>query len=180
MNVNSCRILSCFILLSLAGCVGVAAEGANMTKDQVVYKKYLDAAKDGDAKAEYKVGDALCCSIGDRQGFYDTRQSVAWLCRASRQGYALASRKLGQIYAGDTVHGLRLLRRIAEGVAGHRTDLPVSYAWYRVAAAQGSKDASTDATTLWDDFDNDQKARARTLLSDVTHLPCRWDEVFKK
>lgn len=173
------RVLSCFVLPALAGCVGTAMEGANMAKDEVAYRNYIEAARSGDAEAQYRVGDALCCSLGDRQGFYDTRKSVEWLCRAAAQGYAPASRELGQIYSGDVVDGVRLLRRVAEGVSDRPEDPVVSYAWLKIAARQGASEAEADAEALWSELDQTEKARAGRLVAGGEPLPCHWDEVFQ-
>src|SRR3546814_16198898 len=89
-------IVFCLFLPALAGCVGAAMEGANMAKDEAVFRNNIEAARAGDAEAAYRVGDALCCSLGDRKGFYNTRDAVEWLCRSSAEGYAPASRKLAQ------------------------------------------------------------------------------------
>lgn len=179
-TISVVRIVALLALPALAGCAGVAMEGANVTKDQVVYDRNLPAARAGDPKAQYKVGEAQCCSLGDRQGLYDTRASVEWLCRSSAQGYAPASQKLAQIYSGDVVDGVRVLRRLAEGVSGRPEDRGLSYAWLRVAETQGAADAKSDATELWSDLDDAERNRARQLLAKGQPLPCRWEEVFTR
>ena len=160
----------------LAGCVGAATEGANMAKDEAVYRRNL--AEAGKAEAQYRVGDALCCSLGDKQGFYDTRKSVDWLCRVAAQGYAPASEKLGRIYSGHVVDGVRLLRRVAERVAGRPKQRAVAYAWLHTATLQGADGAKQDATDQWSELDEDERAEARALVTGGAPLPCRWDEVF--
>ena len=179
MNASIRRLLSCLLLAAVGGCAGAAVEGANMTKDEVVYRNHIEAARAGDTEAEFRVGEALCCSVGDSNAFYDTRESVEWLCRAARKGHAPASRKLGRIYAGDVVDGVRLLRRVAEGVAGRQTDTAVAYAWLRIAASRGEAEAAEEATALWSDLDEAEKTRARALLAaGSAPLRCRWNEVF--
>ncbi|SMF58323.1 hypothetical protein SAMN06265365_10969 [Tistlia consotensis] len=172
------RLGCCLLLLALGGCVGAAMEGANITKDKVVYEKHIDAARAGKAEAEFEVGQALCCSIGDRQGFYDTRAATDWLCKAAGQGYAPASQKLGQIYSGNVVQGVRLMRRIAEKISDRPTNLPLSYTWLKVAEGQGSSDAAEDAKELWSGLNELQRTKARALMQSPKPLPCRWDEVF--
>lgn len=172
------RILSCLVLAALAGCAGAAMEGANMARDEAIHQNNIEAARAGDREAEFRVGSALCCSLGDREGFYDTREAVEWLCRSSAQGYAPASRKLGQIYSGHVVEGVRLLRRVAERVSGRQEDLAVSYAWLRVAGSQGAKEAEEDATELWADLSEADRSKARALLAADQPPPCRWNEVF--
>ena len=172
------RVLSCLVVSALAGCAGAAMEGANMAKDEAVYQNNIEAARAGDRKAEFRVGSALCCSLGDREGFYNTREAVEWLCRSSEQGYAPASRKLGQVYSGHVVEGVRLLRRVAERVSGRQEDLAVSYAWLRVAGSQGAAEAEEDASELWAELSEADRAKARGLLAGNQPPPCRWNEVF--
>lgn len=172
------RILGCLVLAGLGGCAGAAMEGANMAKDEVVYRENLEAAQAGDAEAQYRVGEALCCSLGDRKAFYDTRAATDWLCRSAGQGYAPASQKLGQIYSGHVVEGVRLIRRIAERVSDRPENLPVSYAWLRVAEGQGAPEAAEDAADLWSELSAAQQSRAGALMSSGRPLPCRWDEVI--
>lgn len=88
------------LLVALAGCAAPILEGANITRDKVIINNNIDAANAGDAEAQYKVGNALCCSLDDDEsGFYDTQKSVAWLCKSAAGGYAPAELKLGKIYS---------------------------------------------------------------------------------
>src|SRR3546814_6649013 len=77
--------IAAITLLALGGCVGAVAEGANIAKDKATVSNNIEAARAGDAEAQYKVGDALCCSLNEGEGFYDTPHSVAWLCSAAAQ-----------------------------------------------------------------------------------------------
>lgn len=172
--------MSCVLLAALAGCASAAMEGANIAKDKAVYDRNIGLARAGDAEAQYRAGEALCCSLGDRQGFYDTRNAVEWLCRAAAQGHAPAAQKLGQIYSGNVVEGVRILRRVAERASGRPEDLAVSYAWLAVAEQQGAKTAGADAEALWSHLSDADKARARALTTGGQPLPCRWDEVFRR
>lgn len=172
------RMLGCLVLAGLAGCAGAAMEGANMARDEVVYQNNLQAAQAGDAEAQYKVGAALCCSLGDRKAFYDTSAATDWLCRSAEQGYAPAAQKLGQVYSGHVVEGVRVMRRIAERVSDRPQNLPVSYAWLRVAEAHGAPDAAEDAGELWSGLSAAQQSQARDLMAGGGPLPCRWDEVI--
>lgn len=178
MHIPDMRLPAIALAVALAGCAGAAMEGANMARDEAIYRNNLQAAQAGDAEAQLRVGQSLCCSLGDRQGFYDTRQAVEWLCRASAQGQARASHKLGQIYSGDVVDGVRLLRRVAERVSERPENLPVSYAWLQYAAAQGSSGAAEDAAALWDELDFEQREAARRLVAANVAPPCGWDEVI--
>lgn len=179
-RLSAIRIVFCFVLLALAGCVSAAVEGAHIAKDKATYHNNIEAARAGNPEAQFRVGRALCCSLGDRQGFYDTRQAVVWLCRSSAQGYGPASQKLGQIYSGRVVEGVRLLRRVGERISNRPEDLPVAYAWLRVASRQGADGADADAGSLWSNLTDREKTRAQRLVIGSERLPCRWDEVFTK
>lgn len=171
-------LLAVLALPALAGCVGAVAEGANMTRDRVIVDDNIAAAQAGDAVAQYKVGEALCCSLDEGDAFYSTPQSVAWLCRSADQGYGPASLMLGRIYAGDTVDGVRLLRRVATAIAGSSTDLPVSYAWMRRAQAQGQADAQGDAESVWAELSAEEQQRATALATGSAPLACEWADVI--
>ena len=104
----------CVAAASLAGCVGAAAEVAQTARAKATVNNNIEAAEKGDRVAQYKVGDALCCSATDDQaGIYNTRASVKWLCASAAQGYGPAMYRLGRIYSGHTVKGVRLMRRVA-------------------------------------------------------------------
>lgn len=162
----------------LAGCVGAATEGINIARDKRIVSSNIEAARAGDAEAQYKVGDALCCSVNEGSGFYNTPQSVQWLCKAAAQNHGKAAMKLGEIYEGDVVSGVRVLRRVAQRVAGSSTDPAVAYAWFRRAEALGVDDAKTSAQEVWDSMTPPVRERAEAMERGQTILPCLWNEVF--
>lgn len=182
MNASklAATIIGILGLLALGGCVGAVTEGANITRDKVVLSDNLAAAQAGDPEAQYKVGKALCCSLNEGEGFYDTPKSVEWLCRAAAQGYGPAAYKLGEIYQGDVVTGVRVLRRVAQKVAGTSTDRAVAYGWLRRAEAYGSGEARATASDLWADLTPEERGRAEAMVTGRTPLPCTWDEVIRK
>lgn len=164
----------------LAGCAGAAVEGANMARDKAIVSNNIDAARRGDALAQYKVGEALCCSLNEGEGFYNTPQSVDWLCQSATQGNADAAFKLGQIYSGDTVDGVRVIRRVGAAVAGASTDIPVAYSWFRYAEAGGNKDALKISDEMWREMTPAQRDTAAAMLTGKAPLRCRWNEVIRK
>src|SRR3546814_18533096 len=103
--------IAAITLLALGGCVGAVAEGANIAKDKATVSNNIEAARAGDAEAQYKVGAALCCSLTEGEGCYDTPHSVAWLCRAPAPRHGPPSRHLSAIYAGDTHPAAQPIRR---------------------------------------------------------------------
>lgn len=163
--------------LSCSGCISFAVEGVNITKDEVIYQRNIDEARAGDRVAQYKVGDALCCSVHEGSGFYNTKRSVDWLCRSARQGYGPAMFMVGKILSGDVIDGVRLTRRITQGVAGVSTNLPVAYGWLRAAERNGAPDAKDRADDVWTDMTDQQRAASVEVLRAALPEACTWDEV---
>lgn len=166
--------------LGVAGCTGAAVEGANIARDKIVVEQNIDQAKAGDAEAQYKVGDALCCAMDADQGasFYDTRQAVAWLCAAAAQGHGQAAYKLGRIYSGETIDGVRVTRRVAQALIGTDENEAVAYAWYRQAEARNVDGAKDKAASIWRSLTPEQRQRAVELVQSPNALPCHWDQVI--
>ena len=167
-------------LLVLPGCAAVVVEGANIAKDQVVYANNIDAARNGNAEAQYSVGNSLCCALNETDdGFYNTPRAVDWLCRAAAQNHGPAAFRLGEIYSGDTVSGLRMMREVATTVAGNTTNGPVAYAWMNRAASLGVRDAVKERDDIWKKLSADERVTAQSLASGSTPLRCRWNEVIR-
>ena len=164
---------------TLAGCAGVALEGANIAKDKAEAQANMSAAQAGDAEAQYKVGKSLCCAVDEGgPSFYNTQEAVAWLCKSAAQNYSPAALKLGEIYAGNLVSGLRVMRRAAEKVVQPRTNLSVSYAWLQRATALGNADAAGPAADVWRKVTPAQQAQATALSSGKAPLACEWTQVM--
>jgi TPR repeat protein len=169
------KFLSCLLLLAsvmLTGCVGVAVEGARMSSDSAVRDQHTAAALAGDAEAQYKVGKSYCCAPrNDTDAFYDNRKATDFLCRAARQHHAGAAYELGKIHSGDTVQGLRLVRRAATLVVGDSVDeKAVAHYWFDRAADWGQADARSAADKLG--------AQDTSRFTDVATAPCTIDEVY--
>lgn len=168
------------LALGLAGCASAAMEGANIAKDKVIVEQNIDQAKAGNAEAQYKVGDAMCCAMDADQAasFYDTRQAVAWLCAAATQGYGPAAYKLGRIYSGETIDGVRVMRRVAQRVMGASENEAVAYAWLRQAQSQNVDGAKSKAESLWKSLNDAQRQRATQLVQSPHSIPCQWNDVI--
>ena len=146
---NLSNLSSALLLLCVGGCASVVTEGANIARDKVVVSQNIDSARAGDVEAQYRVGKALCCSINEGEGFYNTPAAVGWLCSAAEQAHGRAALEVGDIYSGDVVSGIRVLRRIAQKAAGNTTRRATAYAWYRRAEELKVRDARDRATSLW-------------------------------
>lgn len=162
-----------FISAILSGCVGVVTESANIVKDRAVAFSNIEDAKKGDRVAQYKVGKAYCCSLDDdKKVFYSTEASIAWLCRSAKQEYGPAALKLGEIYSGDTISGVRILRRLASKISGANTSNAIAYAWFRKAQDYGIAEAQEKSDDLWKSLDKKMRAEARSYVSGEKNLPC--------
>lgn len=168
--------------LLVAGCaarVGPAVEVANIARDKAIIQANRDAAEAGDAAAQFKLGDAYCCAPGGVQGLYNNQQATAWLCRAARQDYAPAQYKLGQIYSGDVVDGVRIIRRVVTGVVGSDQDRIAAALWFSVAARQGYEDAAERGEASRQNLSAAEARQADVYLADWRSAPCEWPEVFE-
>lgn len=178
------RLLHTFVLgcaLGLAGCIGAALEGANMTKDEVVRANNKEAARAGDVEAQYKVGNSYCCAPGDGGAVYDNQKATEWFCRAAYQDHAASQLELGKIYSGDLVDGVRIIRRAATMVAGagkDRTNRSLSLMWFELAAQNGNERAPKEATRLREDMSEAEISDSAMLLENWKETPCEWDDVF--
>ncbi len=170
--MNFLRSLFIIMVVLISGCVSTAMEGANIAKDETVRSNNMAAANAGDAEAQYKVGKSYCCSPkNSTHAVYDNNKATEYLCLAARQNYAPAAYKLGNIYSGDTVSGLRLLRRAANAVSGdHLTNKTIAYYWYQQAALNNSEDAKKKLSKL-------DKQDTSGLTSPAT-APCTLKEVY--
>ncbi len=165
----------------LAGCAAPVMEAASITKDQVIYDQNIEQARAGNAEAQYKVGEAQCCNLvdaGEKAGLYNTVEAVRWLCKSAAQGYGPAAYKVGKVYAGDVVDGVRLMRRAAAGIIGTVENPPVAYAWLRQAELKGVDGAKDRASDLWKDMTPAQWQEATKLVQSKAPLPCDWDKVI--
>jgi TPR repeat protein len=174
------RAVSLSSVIAVSGCVGAALEGANIAKDKAVLAKNIEAARAGDIEAQYRVGNALCCSLNEGKGFYNTQKSVEWLCRAARRNHGPSAQKIGEIYTGNVVSGVRVLRRVAQRVVGSSTNDAVAYAWLDRAATNGVADARIQANELWRAMTDPERAQADAYVRSRAAPPCNWPDVIKR
>lgn len=173
------QVIGLMAVAALAtGCVGAATEGVRGAASQAVVEQNMSKARQGDPEAQYKVGNALCCGVDDRGGFYNTRQAVTWLCLSAAQGHGPAMYKLGRIYSGDTVDGVRVIRRVAGAVAGTATNMPVSYAWFANAKAYGVAEADERVQDVWKEMSATDQQTARQLTAQGIKTTCDWDKAM--
>jgi TPR repeat protein len=178
-NVTWKIALLCAAAALTAGCAAAVGEAAYGAKAKATYESNIDAANKGDKVAQFKVGEALCCEVNGRDGAYDTRRSVEYLCKSAAQGYGPAMYKLGRIYTGDTVDGVRLMKRAA-AAAMAPTNPPIAYAWFSNAKAYGEKDAADAAQEEWKEMTPQQQEVAKMQAARGLGATCRWEEAMPK
>ena len=171
-------LLTGFTAMLMTGCAVIGIEGAQAVRSEVIIADNIDDARAGDAEAQYKVGEAYCCSIHEGSGVYNTRTSVDWLCKAARQDYSSAMLMLGKIYSGDVIDGVRLTRRVAQGIAGTSTNIPVALAWFKLAKERGEDDADDQSEGLWEGLTDADNALVSEYYSQGLNAPCEWRDVI--
>ncbi|MEM7399849.1 MAG: hypothetical protein AAF354_13045 [Pseudomonadota bacterium] len=163
--------------LPLAGCGAVVVETATVGWDKAQVWTNMDAARAGDPEAQYAVGAALCCSGDSQTGtLYSTKDALRWLCAAAAQGNTEAMLKLGQIFEGDQVDGLRLMRRAMNAVTDTPQNLAAAYYWYTAAGYAGLEEAAGMAANLNAEMTAPEKAAAAGYVSG-TEPPCCWTDL---
>ena len=169
--------MSCF-----CGCVGAVVEGVHITRDNQIRSENEPAARRGDRIAQYNLGESYCCSTSDSGPAYDTTVAVHWLCSSARQGYAPAMYKLGKIYTGDVIDGVRLLRRavtaVHESATNSTVSMPIGYAWLRLAQVYGDSDAAVRLQNVKADMTASEIRTGESLAARGLSIPCEMKEVL--
>lgn len=93
---------------------------------------YLEAAKRGDAMAQYFCGDGYRKGVGCTA---DVEQALYWYQKAAEQGLFIAQLECGNLYAGEL------------------QDKEKASYWYRKAAEQGNADIQYVYATYTDDVE---------------------------
>ncbi len=170
------------LVSGLAGCAAPFVEGAMQARDASRRDGLERAAAQGIPKAQYDLGDTYCCAITGQTdtaaSVYDNEKATSWMCKAAQQGYAPAAYRLGRIYSGDVVSGVRILRRAAQAVTKSQTDTAVALMWTRRAAAQNEPGASDLARELASEATPAELQRANQFAANWQAAPCTWSQVF--
>ena len=174
----SLAVVAVMLAIGLSGCVGVAVKGAKYAGSQATIAENEAAAARGDAKAQYELGDAYCCSVGAVDLTHDTVKATAWLCRAARQGYAPAQYRLGRLYSGNPVEGIDVQQRAKLLISGAPKNKPLALMWLTLAARNGHGDATSPLAELKRDMTAQEQEAGQTYLADWQGAPCEWEQVF--
>ena len=95
---------------------------ATISMGQTNYEKYIDAANQGNAEAQYQIG--LCFSIGDGVKF-DLKKAKSWFEKAAKQNHGEAQYELGMCYfyaKGVFAPSRKSTVEWLEKAAGHNVD----------------------------------------------------------
>lgn len=161
----------------VSGCASVAVEATSIAADKATISRNIDDAKAGDPTAQYAVGNALCCSGDAPEGsVYNTSESLVWLCRAADQGHPDAMQKLGQIFEGDQIDGVRLMRRAITAVSTVPQNRAAAHYWYARAGEAGKSDAANTADELYPSLTAAEKALLAAYQERPTP-PCDWTDL---
>lgn len=160
--------------LAIGACAAPVIEAASVTRDRVVFQDNIAAAQAGNAEAQFRVGNALCCAVISGQPFYDTEQAKEWLCRSAAQGYAPAMLRIARIHNGELTDGVRVMRR-AINAASQAAESPVlAWTWFSFAADAGATDAASRASDLYQRMSDQQRAAGQRLRQDgIAAASCR-------
>lgn len=187
MEIRSAKaaLLTVFLAVFCSGCAAIPVEGAIAAKSEVVIANHIEAAENGDAEAQYKVGDAHCCSINEGSGIYNTQKAVDWLCRSAQQGYSPAMFRLGKILTGDVFDGPRVLARVSFGIYEQvtnetTTNFPLAMAWLLQARDAGEEGAEERVNEVWAEMTAADQLSAETYYTLGNNAPCSWREVSGK
>ncbi len=177
-----------FFLLPEVAFAGTLAEGeiAYFSGDYpTALKILLPLANQGDAKAQYEVGDMLENDLGARN---DDAAAVKWFQKAADQGNADAQLHLGALYAKGMAglkqnygKGAKWFRKAAEqGNAlaqlnmgqmynygwGVKKDLVKAYMWYSISVAAGDQDAVSKPDSIASEMTPEQIAEGKRLAAE--------------
>jgi hypothetical protein len=87
--------------------------------------------------------------------------------------------RLGEIYSGTTVKGVRLAREATELVIGHSTNRAVAYGWMSRAAALNQPHAAQKRDEIWQSLSPAERERAQQMANGQAPLLCEWREVTR-
>lgn len=166
------------MLFTLSGCAAAAIQGASRAADQASILSNEDAAAQGDAAAQYKMGQAHCCTIAGSMGVLNNQEATHWYCKAAQQNNADAQYELGRIYSGDLVRGVNGPAKIGALLTKQPENKPLALMWLQLAAANGNGDAADKAKDLREDMTPAEIAGALIREKSPQAQPCEWNDVY--
>ena len=86
--MNARRLTVILLIAALGGCS--TASLGRVDADNAARERLRAPAQQGDADAQFRLGNSYCCGTG----FYSTEEAIRWWCLAAAQGHELAAAKL--------------------------------------------------------------------------------------
>ena len=114
-----------------------AVDAAEQAKDEAEFRAYLQAAEQGSAEAQYKLGKRYATGDGVE---VSASEAVKWYRKAAEQGHAEAQYQMGRWYDGTLVINSNTEMHF-EFCANEDEDDEEALKWYHKAAEQGHQDA---------------------------------------
>lgn len=166
------------IFTMLGGCATAAIQGASRARDQAMILSNETDASNGDPVAQYKMGQAHCCTIAGSMGVLNNQEATHWFCKAARQNNADAQYELGRIYSGDLVRGMNGPAKIGALLTEQPENKPLALMWFRLAGANGNADAADKAKDLREDMTPAEIVQAAVREKSSQAQPCEWNDVY--
>ena len=168
--------LMAVLVFPLTGCTGYS-QAAFAAKDMGERRIYQNEAEEGDAEAQYRLGESWCCSIGHPTHIHNNQTATEWLCKSAHQNFAAAQLELSRIYAGRPFQ-YNSMKRLIEKAEGAPTNLPAALMWARLAQSNGDDDAADLIKTITDEMSVDELALADQMSKTWSSQPCTWDRTI--
>lgn len=169
-------LLAVILVLPLTGCAGYS-QAAFTAKDLGERRIFQNEAEEGDAEAQYRLGDSWCCSIGRPTRIHNNQTATEWLCKSAHQNFSAAQLELARIYAGRPFQ-YNSMKRLIEKAKGAPTNLPAALMWARLAQSNQNDDAADLIKTISAEMSADELARTDDMLKTWSSQPCTWDQVI--
>ena len=85
------KIIGFFLLCSLlTSCAPFHSNKLSHIESQ--RQQWLSEAHNGNARAQYELGNAWCCD--ENGSYFMTKNAISWWCKAARQGHEKAQKSL--------------------------------------------------------------------------------------
>ncbi len=160
MKRNSLKIFMIgLICVAVTGCIEMMFKSAEWGRDAAKVEAWKVLALQGDAEAQFTVGQYYCCGKRPR---YDNVKALFWFCKAAKQGQRDAMTEVGKMYEFEYEFEGSVIPR----------DHAMSYAYYSLAMLQGSDGAREYREALMPRMTENEKEKANVLLKKWPNVPC--------
>ncbi|MCB2081458.1 MAG: sel1 repeat family protein [Rickettsiales bacterium] len=147
------------VVLTLSACIENIYKAAEWTMDIGESEAWKTQALQGDAEAQYKVGQLYCCGERPR---YDNIKALYWFCMAAKQGQRDAMFEVGNMYENEHRYKGSVIPR----------DPVLAYTYYMLAVAQGNDGAVSPYNMLKETLTNEEQDRATAIFKQWPNIPC--------